>query len=382
MAIQQKRNRMKVPFLDLQAQYSTIKDEIKDAMNEVIETTDFIQGKEVRLFEKKFSELLNIDHCIAVGNGTDALVVALKSLGIGAGDEVIVPANSFISTAEAVTVVGAKVVFIDVDIEDFNMNPSLLEYKVTHRTKAIIAVHLFGRMSKMLGILRLANEYGLKIIEDCAQAHLSTIITKSGEHIMAGTMGHIATFSFYPGKNLGAYGDAGAVVTRDKGLAENARRYSNHGRIAKYDHDREGINSRMDSLQACVLNIKINHISEWTQRRREIALKYNSLLSGLNGIYTPQISPHYNSSWHLYVIRCEKRDLLKTFLEENGVSVGIHYPIALPFLGAYSYLNCSEQDFPVAYSLQSEILSLPIYPELDDEMIVYVCQLIEKFSYQ
>lgn len=371
---------MKVPFLDLKAQYSTIQGEITEAIKKVIEATDFIQGKEVKLFEKNFAKTLNIDHCIAVGNGTDALVVALKSLGIGAGDEVIVPANSFIATAEAVTVVGAKVVFIDVNDEDFNINPKLLQSKITDRTKAIIAVHLFGRMSNMSEIVRIADEFGLKIIEDCAQAHLSEMITENGERYMAGTVGHISAFSFYPGKNLGAYGDAGAVVTKDRTLAENARRYANHGRIAKYDHDREGINSRMDSLQASVLNVKITRLHGWTLKRREIANKYSALLSGISGITTPDISPHYNSSWHLYVIRCKQRDLLKRFLEDNGVSVGIHYPIALPFLGAYSYLGHVKEDFPVSQSLQNEILSLPIYPELDDSMIRYVCHLVKKFA--
>ena len=370
---------MKVPFLDLKAQYRSIEKEVSTAIDEVIKATDFIQGKEVKLFEKNFAALINVEHCIAVGNGTDALIIAMKALGIGKGDEVIVPANSFISSAEAVTVTGAKVVFIDVNKNDFNLDCSLLQSKISSRTKAIVAVHLYGRMCNLPEIKNIAEKFELKIIEDCAQAHLSEHITNNGRRIVAGTVGDVSAFSFYPGKNLGAYGDAGAVVTKDDLLAENARRYANHGRIAKYDHDREGINSRMDTLQACVLNVKLKYLQEWTDKRRAVARKYSELLFGVDGLVTPEILTTYNSSWHLYVIQTNKRDELKGYLEDNGISVGIHYPIALPFLGAYSYLGHRPEEFPVAYELQSEILSLPIYPELDHESIEYICALIKRF---
>ena len=370
---------MHIPFLDLKAQFRTIEDEVRLAIDSVLQSTDFINGDAVRRFEKSFQDLLGVGHCIGVGNGTDALVVAMKSLDIGPGDEVIVPANSFIASAEAVTVVGAKVVFVDVEETSFNLNAKLIEAKVSERTKAIIAVHLYGRMCDVSSLQQVAKKHSLFIIEDCAQAHLSEYHPEIGQTKIAGTIGDIAAFSFYPGKNLGAYGDAGAVVTKCPELAEKARRYANHGRIAKYDHDREGINTRLDTIQAAILEIKCRYIRTWTDKRRAVARKYDSLLRNSELLRKPEIVDEYNSSWHLYVVRTHNRNELSHFLKSRGIASGIHYPIALPFLGAYRRMNHSLTDFPVAGKLQDEIISLPMYPELEDDMIKYVCDNINDF---
>ena len=370
---------MQVPFLDLKAQFRAIENEVRLEIDTVLANADFINGDAVRRFEKSFRELLGVGHCIGVGNGTDALVVAMKSLDIGPGDEVLVPANSFIASAEAVTVVGAKVVFVDVEERSFNLNPQLIEAKITERTKAIVAVHLYGRMCDVSSVRKVAQKHDLFIIEDCAQAHLSEYRPDTGKTEVAGTIGHVAAFSFYPGKNLGAYGDAGAVVTQSPDLAEKARRYANHGRIAKYDHDREGINTRLDTIQAAILDVKCRYIQTWTDKRRAVARKYDELLRTSDSFKTPEIVDEYNSSWHLYVVRTSNRKELSDFLKSHGVASGIHYPIALPFLGAYKYMNHSFSDFPVAGKMQDEILSLPIYPELEDQMIEHVCDVVNEF---
>ena len=370
---------MNIPFVDLKSQYNSIKNEVDDVLKEVLKNTEFINGKHVSLFERNFADLINVKHCIGVGNGTDALIISLKVLGIGPGDEVIVPANSFIATSEAVSMVGASVVFVDNCYDSYNIDTSKIESKITKRTKAIIPVHLYGRMADMKKILEIAEDNDLIIIEDAAQAHLSEIKVNDNSWKYAGTFGHMATFSFYPGKNLGAYGDAGAIVTNNDKYAKIARMYSNHGRIEKYNHEIEGVNSRLDNLQAAILNVKLNYIKNWTEKRRKVAESYSKLLSNVSEVIIPNVSKNDNPSWHLYVIRTKRRNELIDFLKDHGISTGIHYPIPLPFLAAYKHLGFSNNDFPCASSYQHQILSLPIYPELDIEKITYCCKLIEKF---
>jgi dTDP-4-amino-4,6-dideoxygalactose transaminase len=370
---------VKIPFVDLEAQYKSIKKEVDTAISKIIENTAFIQGAVVKNFETSFAEILGAKHCIAVANGTDALVISLKSLDIGSGDEVIVPANSFIASSEAVTATGAKVVFVDNHPKTYNIDTSLIEEKVNPKTKAIIVVHLYGQTADMDSLLEVANKHNLFVIEDSAQAHLAEYKTENGEWKKAGTIGNLSTFSFYPGKNLGAYGDAGAIVTNDGVLAKKARMYANHGRISKYDHEFEGINSRMDGIQGAVLNVKLKYLPGWTEKRRKAADYYLGGLKGIQEIKLPFFDSKNKPVWHLFVIRTNKRDALLEFLMGKGISVGIHYPISLPNLKAYKYLKHIESDFPIASDYQNKLLSLPIFPEITKEEQDYVISCIIEF---
>ncbi len=368
-----------VPFLDLKAQYQSIKSEIDLAISEIIKNTAFIQGNAVKEFEASFAKLIGVKNCIGVANGTDALIISIKSLGIGKGDEVIVPANSFVATSEAVTAAGARVVFVDNHPVTYNIDTGKIEEKFTSKTKAIIAVHLYGKPADMDPILNIAKKHNIFVIEDSAQGHLAEYQTKNGKWEKTGTFGDIATFSFYPGKNLGAYGDAGAIVTNNDELAKKARMFANHGRISKYNHEFEGYNSRMDGIQGAVLGVKLKHLTKWTQKRREAADYYIEKSKSLNNIVVPFVEDGYKPVWHLFVIRTKRRDELQKYLKENGISIGVHYPIALPNLNAYKYLNHSESDFPVASSYQNQLLSLPIFPEITNEQIQYVVDKIKEF---
>lgn len=363
---------MKVPFVDLKAQYLSVKDELDEAIFKVVENAAFIGGRFVQDFEENFASYIGVKYCIGVGNGTDALFIALKALDIGEGDEVITVCNSFIATSEAITQAGARVVFVDSDERTYNIDVNKIEEAVTRRTKAIIPVHLYGQPADMDRILEIARKYSLCIIEDAAQAHGAVYKGRK-----AGTFGHCACFSFYPGKNLGAYGDAGAVVTNDEALAEKVRKFANHGRLSKYDHEFEGVNSRLDGLQASILNVKLRYLEEWTENRIKAAKRYDEGLSGL--VVTPYVMPEVRHVYHLYVIQTEKREEMRKFLSERGVSTGIHYPTPLPFLRAYSYLNHSPDDFPVAYFLKDRILSLPMFGDITDEQVDYVVKLIKAF---
>ena len=360
---------MNVNFGDLKAQYNSIKDQIDNAIKEVIYSCDFINGRYTKEFEANFSKFIGIKHCIGVGNGTDALFIALKALGINERDEVITVANSFIATSEAITMSGAKVVFVDCHKDTSQIDVNKIEKAITEKTKCIIPVHLYGQPSEMDKIIEIAKEHKLYVIEDAAQAHGAKY---KGKNI--GTIGDIACFSFFPGKNLGAYGDAGAIVTDNDELAKNARMFANHGRLDKYNHEFEGTNSRMDGLQGAILNIKLKYLAEWTRKRREIAEYYNRNLK------EPIILPHENSDlysvYHLYVIRIKERDKVQARLKEQGIATGIHYPIPLPFLNAYRYLKHTRLDFPVAAKFAEEILSLPIYPELTESQLDYVVKAV------
>jgi len=365
---------MKVPFVDLKAQYVSIQGEIDAAIQEIITNTAFIGGKPVNDFEAAFAELYGINHCISVANGTDSLYIIMKMLGIGAGDEVITVANSWISSSETITQTGAKPVFVDIDPDYYSLNEQLLEAAITSKTKAIMPVHLHGQAVNMDEVMRIADKYKLPVIEDCAQSHFSEY---KGKRV--GTFGVAASFSFYPGKNLGAYGDAGAIITNDAELAEKCKMYARHGALKKHEHQIEGINSRLDGLQAAILSAKLPHILDWTAARIHCADTYNSLLSAIPEIVIPKRREQTRHSYHLYVIRAKNRDGLANFLKERNIETAVHYPTALPNLKAYTYLGHKLVDFPVATAYQSQILSLPIYPELSIEQMNYVAESIKSF---
>jgi dTDP-4-amino-4,6-dideoxygalactose transaminase len=367
---------MNIPLVDIKSQYESIKEEIDNVVSEVISQSAFIGGPYVKSFESAFAVYCGVKHCIGVGNGTDAIFIALKALGIGAGDEVITVANSFIATSEAITMTGARVVFVDIDPKTYNIDTNKIAEKITSRTKAIIPVHLYGQPADMDPILALAKKNNLKIVEDCAQAHGAVY---KGRTI--GSIGDMACFSFYPGKNLGAYGDAGAIVTNNAEPAQKARMLANHGRIGKYDHEIEGVNSRLDGLQAAILGVKLNHLEGWSESRRKNAYLYNKYLKGTD-LVTPAEIDNVKAVYHLYVVRVKKelRQGLQEQLNSKGISTGIHYPIALPNLKAYSYLNHDGNEFPEATKASEEILSLPIYPELTKEQIQYIAEGIKGFN--
>jgi dTDP-4-amino-4,6-dideoxygalactose transaminase len=365
-----------IPFVDLKNQYLTIKEEVHTAILDVLSHSAFIGGPRLESFERSFAAYCGVKHCVGVGNGTDALFIALKTLRIGAGDEVITAANSFIATSEAITMAGAAVVFVDIDPVTFNIDVTKIEEKITRRTRAIIPVHLYGHPAEMDPILDLAQRHGLLVIEDAAQAHGAEY---KGHRV--GSLGHAACFSFYPGKNLGAYGDGGAIVTNDADMAGMARIFANHGRVDKYDHGVEGVNSRLDGLQAAILNVKLKHLQDWTKRRRRNAVCYNQHLKGLD-LVAPEEMEWVKAVYHLYVVRVkpEIRSRLQEHLAERGIATGIHYPIALPNLKAYSYLGHHEADFPEATRASREVLSLPMCSELEEEQIQFVVRAMKDFG--
>ncbi len=365
---------MKVPFVDLTAQYKSIQQELDTAVAEVMASGHYIKHKYVDKFEKAFTTKLNIANCIGVGNGTDALLLSLKALGIQAGDEVLTPALSWISTAEVISHLDAKPVFVDVDQDYFTIDLAKARQAVGARTKAIIAVHLYGQPCDLYALRHFCDEYNLALIEDCAQAHFSTFAES-----VTGTVGDIAAFSFYPTKNLGAMGDAGCVVSNDQVLTDKVRRLANHGGLTKNEHLFEGINSRLDELQAAILLVKLKYIDQWNSARINHAAQYFAELSLVNEIQLPKKLKTAKHTYHQFVIKAKHRNDLQQYLSKKEIVTDIHYPLGLPFEPAYAYLRHSEKDFSVAYQLQNEILSLPIYPELKHEQISYVCKSIKEF---
>jgi dTDP-4-amino-4,6-dideoxygalactose transaminase len=363
----------KIPFVDLKSQYIGIKKEIDNAIANVINETAFIGGKYVKSFERQFEEAYGVKHCIGVANGTDAIYITLKMLGIGEGDEVITTSSSWISTSETIGQTGAKPVFVDID-NFYTINADLIEKSITNKTKAIVPVHLYGQSAEIEKIIKIANKYNLFVIEDCAQSHFTKY---KGNNV--GTFGIASTFSFYPGKNLGAYGDAGCILTNDDNLAEKCRMYANHGALVKHTHIIEGINSRLDGIQAAILSVKLPHIFEWTKKRQTRANLYTELLKEIKDIRIPNVREDSEHTFHLYVIRVKERDKLKKYLQELGIETAIHYPVTLPLMPAYSYLKLTESDFPESSCHQNEILSLPIYPELCDDSIKYIVDSIKTF---
>jgi dTDP-4-amino-4,6-dideoxygalactose transaminase len=363
---------MQIPFVDLHAQYVSIKNDIDSAIAKVIEETAFISGKYAAEFEKSFSAYCGNKHVIACANGTDSLEILMQAMGIGKGDEVIVPAISWISTSEAVSAIGAKPVFVDVD-EYFLINAQLIEEKINANTKAIIPVHLYGQPADMEAIMSIAVKHRLKVIEDCAQSHGSKI---NGQ--LAGTFGDAASFSFYPGKNLGAYGDAGAMCTNDDALAEKARMIANHGQRKKHEHVMEGRNSRLDGLQGAILSVKLPHLEKWTEMRIANAAYYKSILN-TELIELPEVKEHFRHVFHLFVIQSADRDGLLKHLENSGIGVAIHYPCPLPFLDCYKERAYTSEDFPMAYHLSKTILSIPMYPELSKAQMDAVADAIHGY---
>ena len=363
---------MKIPFVDLHAQYLTIKQEIDRAIADVIAQSAYIRGRHVDAFEEAWARTLGVKRCISCANGTDAIYIALRGLGLKRGDEVITSAHSWISTSETITQAGGRVVFCDTDEETFTIDPADIERKITPATVGIVPVHLYGQPADMGPIMAIARKHNLWVIEDCAQAHLASY---KGQ--LVGTFGNVATFSFYPGKNLGAYGDAGCVVTNDDRLADWMTTFARHG--GKGDHVMEGINSRMDGLQAAILNAKLPHLPAWTAARRRVAACYNELLEDVGDVITPTVKSDRDHVYHLYVIRTENRDALREHLSEAGISTVLNYPKALPFYPAYAYLGHVPKNFPAAYFNQSRIVSLPIYPEMSEEAITQVAKVISQF---
>ena len=362
-----------VKFLDLKSQYYSIKSEIDKAIQNVIENSTFIGGEHVAQFETNFSNYVGTDYCIGVGNGTDALEISIEALDMPIGSEIIVPANSFIASSEAVTRSGHRVVFVDIDTESYVISIEDLKKRITPKTKAIMAVHLYGHPCDMDELAKIAKEYNLYIIEDCAQAHGAEY---KGKRV--GGIGDIATFSFYPGKNLGAYGDGGAIMTNNLELSTQCRKIANHGRTAKYDHDFEGRNSRLDSLQAAILNVKLKYLDGWIDKRIQVADKYLLELDGVEDITLPVKQDWAKQAYHLFVIRTNKRNELQLYLTENNIQTGIHYPISLPKLKAYDYLGQANEQM-LANSSDTSLLSLPIGEHLSKEDVERVIFAIKQF---
>lgn len=365
---------MHVPFVDLKEQYASLKDRMVPAVESLMESSQFILGKAVDDFESSFAQAHQAKHCVGVGSGTDALHIILWAHGIGPGDEVITAANTFIATAEAISLTGATPVFVDVDARTYTMDPLALEAAITGRTKAIIPVHLYGQPAAIDEIINIANKHGIIVVEDACQAHLAAF---KGSFV--GHFGVAAAFSFYPGKNLGAYGEAGAVITDDDSLAAKLRVLRDHGQVKKYQHAVWGLNYRLDGIQAVVLNVKFPYLKSWTEARRKHARTYNAKLKGVGDVVTPHERPDVTHVYHLYVIKTAQRDTLQRHLLERDIHTGLHYPLPLHLQDAYKHLGYKPGDFPVTEQLATRGLSLPMFAELTDDQIEHVASSIREF---
>jgi len=363
-----------IPFLDLGAQHRPIQNQIDQAIARVFELTNFVLGDEVTYFEQEYADYCGVKYAVGLDSGLSALHLALEAYGVGPGDEVIVPANTFIATAAAATFCGARVVLVDIDPATYQIDPSAIEEAVTERTKAIIPVHLYGAPADMESVMQVAERHNLLVLEDACQAHGALY---NGHRV--GSIGHAAAFSFYPGKNLGAAGDAGILVTNDEGVATKVRAMRNCGQREKYHHVTTPYNHRLDTIQAAVLRIKLRYIDEWNAQRRANADLYGEFLSGLPGIVVPR--PYENSVpvWHLYVIRHDRRDELQAHLTKCGIATGMHYPIPIHLQPYYASLGYQHGDFSITEQYAQQILSLPMYPELTAKQIRYVCDAIIEF---
>lgn len=364
---------MSVPFVDLAAQYVQIQPEVDRAIHDVLESQQFILGPDVVRLEEEFAAYCENEFAVGVDSGVNAIELALRALEIGPGDEVITAANTFIATALAISAVGAEVVLVDIDPQTYNMDPQKVEAAITSRTRAIVPVHLYGQPVDMEPIWRIAGAHNLYVVEDAAQAHGARYHNRR-----TGSLSDIAAFSFYPGKNLGAYGDGGIVVTRDSTLAERVRMLRNYGQREKYHHWVRGFNSRLDTMQAAILRVKLRYLDEWNQSRRDHADHYTRLLSSY--VDTPEVPAGVEPVWHLYVIRTPHRDALRDHLERHNIQSGLHYPIPIHLQPAYEHLPYHEGDFPVTEAYAQQILSLPMYPELKPEMIEHVAEAIASFD--
>ena len=365
---------MGVPFADLQLQYQNIKQEVDAAIAAVIRDNAFIRGPYVDAFERQFAEAVEVTHCVSCANGTDALYLVMAALKVQPGDEVITAAHSWISTSAMITHAGGTVVFCDTDESTFTIDPAAIEAAVTPRTVGIIPVHLYGQPADMDAIMAIARRHKLWVVEDCAQAHLARY---KGQQV--GTFGTAATYSFYPGKNLGAMGDAGAIITNDRALAEHVTMLARHGGLTKHQHRIEGVNSRLDGLQAAILSAKLPHLPTWTKARQDAAKAYDAGLNQIENVIVPSVAADRSHVYHLYTIQHPQRDALAAHLTANGVQTAINYPTALPFLPAYSRLNHRPEQFPNAFGQQSNILSLPMFAEITPEQLNEVISLVHDF---
>src|SRR3954469_3347389 len=365
---------MPVPFADLQLQYQTIKSEIDAAIAAVVRDSAFIRGPYVDAFEGEFAGAVDVEHCVSCANGTDALYLAMSALRVQPGDEVITTAHSWISTSAMITHAGATVVFVDTDEGTFTIDPAAIESAITPRTVGIVPVHLYGQPADMHAIMAIARKRKLWVIEDCAQAHLARY---KGKQI--GTFGVAATYSFYPGKNLGAMGDAGAVATNDSALAEHMTMLARHGGLIKHQHRIEGINSRLDGMQAAILSAKLPHLPDWTKARQDAATIYDAGLNQIEDLVVPSVAADRTHVYHLYTIKHPRRDALAAHLSAHGVQTAINYPLALPFVPAYSRFGHRPEEFPNAYGDQSKILSLPMFAEITRQQQDEVVELVRKF---
>ncbi len=365
---------IQVPFADLHQQYLSIKPQIDAAIAGIIEKSAFVRGPIVEQFETDYAKLMQAQHCVSCADGTAALYIGMRALGVLPGDEIITTAHSWISTSETITQAGGSVVFCDTDRDSFTIDPADIEAKITPRTVGIIPVHLYGQSADMDAIMAIAKKHNLWVIEDCAQAHLATY---KGRQV--GTFGNLATWSFYPGKNLGAMGDAGAITTNVAALARQMGCIARHGGLIKGTHEIEGINSRLDGMQAAILSVKLPHLAGWTAQRQRVAARYDEQLAGLAGLETPVAFEGRGHVYHLYVVRHDDRDGMAAHLKTNGIASVINYPTALPFLQAYERLNHRPEDFPNAFANQSRILSLPVFAEMTNEQIDYTAHNIRNF---
>ena len=361
-----------IKFLDLHSQYLSIKDEIDSAIASVISTSSYIGGEYLDIFEEDFAKYQDSKYCLGVGNGTDALEIAIEALELPPNSQIIVPANSFIASSEAVTRAGHKVIFCDINLDDYTINENDLRNKITKSTKAIIAVHLYGHPCDMDSLIDIAKTYDLKIIEDCAQAHGAEYKNKR-----VGSIGDVGCFSFYPGKNLGAYGDGGAITSNSEQIFLKAKKIANHGRISKYNHEFEGRNSRLDGLQASILSVKLKHLDKWTNTRIEIANFYKEALSSYEELILPIESNDVKHVYHLFVVRHERRDKFIESLNKKNIQTGIHYPIALPSLEAYKKLD-QIASCPVATDIDKSLVSLPVGEHLSSQDTNFVVEEILK----
>ena len=370
---------MQIPFVDLPAQYASIKDEIAEAVQPLLDSARYIGGPPVDAFEAEFARYCEVDYAVGVANGTDALQLALKAVGVEPGDEVITAANTFIATAAAIDLIGARPVLVDIDPTSYNIDPALIEQAISSRTKAIVPVHLYGQPADMDPIVEIAGRHGIPVVEDAAQAHGATYRGRR-----AGSLGDVACFSFYPGKNLGAYGDAGAITTSDPEFVERIRLLMDHGRTSKYEHAIVGHNSRLDSIQAAILSVKLRHLDAWNAKRQQAAGWYDQALAATS-LESPKVEDSSSHVYHLYVVRCESaahRAEIQEQLDAVGIATGIHYPLPLHLQPALSHLDYAPGTMPETERAANVILSLPMFPELTEEQVAAVVEGVGATSTQ
>lgn len=382
---------MNIPFLDLKTPHQELEEELVEVYRECLRNASFVGGPQVQAFEEEFAQFCETKYCVAVSSGTDALRFALIAAGIGPGDEVITVPNTFIATTEAISQTGATPAFVDINEQTYNMDPSKQEdflkkryalgaMRSASRPRAVLPVHLYGQPADMDSILEIANRYGLIVIEDACQAHGALYYSeKDKKWKKVGSMGLAAAFSFYPGKNLGACGEGGAVTTNNEDVAKKVRMLRDHGQAKKYYHEFEGYNGRLDAIQAGILRIKLKHLPNWNEKRRQNAYQYNELLNGANNVVVPYEPAWSKAVYHLYIIRTQKRDDLQRYLSENGINTGLHYPIPIHLQNAYKNLNLPNGDYPITEKVAQEILSLPMFPNLTVEQIGYVSEKVKNF---